>query len=424
MLAQPGKEIIMSSTYLELQPLELLPGDLLRPLGAFEELFCLFDQHFPTNGALAAQITGHTTVQQWRDALDEVQQRHPLLSACINTTFNRVPHFRRVTSQRIPLRVITSPFARWQREIAEEVNEPFTPDQAPLFRAVLLHQETHCTFILSSHHAVCDGSSRIFLLRDILLALSGHTLETLSLAPSREVLFGAQQRTSTEPGLPSVAAQRHLMPHVEGIKLTPEQTTTLQRRAREEGVTIHAAISAALTIAGRVIDETWRNNPLRIMSPAEIRDMLGLKDQCMVSFGGGEISIAPGGSMTFWELARFAKDGLSAVKSAENVSRMIDLQSAAVSSNLTVEQAFELKRNAFNAQVMLTNLGRLPFVSTFGALKLETLWAPCALRGIEGEQTLGAVTVNGSLHLTHTSPAPISGLLAGMEEELRKAGAI
>jgi hypothetical protein len=214
------------------------------------------------------------------------------------------------------------------------------------------------------------------------------------------------------------------MPHIEGIKLTTEQTTALQRRARKEDVTIHAAISAALTIAGRAINESWRNNPLRIMSPAEIRDILGLKDQCMVSFGGGEISIAPGGSMTFWEIARFAKDGLSAVKSTENISRMIDLQSGAVSSNLTVEQASELKRNAFNAQVMLTNLGRLPFDSSFGPLRLETLWAPSALRGIEGEQTIGAVTINNSLHLTHTSPVPIPGLLARMEEELHKACAI
>jgi hypothetical protein len=198
----------MSSTSLELQPVALQPSDLLRPLGAFEELFCLFDQHFPTNHALAAQITGHATVQRWHDALDAVQQHHPLLSACIDTTFNRVPHFRRVIGQRIPLRLVTSSFARWEREIAEEVNEPFTPDQAPLFRAVLLHQETHCTFILSSHHAVSDGFSLIFLLRDILLALSGHALEALPLAPSREILFGAQQRTSAEPGLPSFAAQR------------------------------------------------------------------------------------------------------------------------------------------------------------------------------------------------------------------------
>jgi hypothetical protein len=320
--------------------------------------------------------------------------------------------------------VVASPLAQWQQEIAEEVNTPFTPDQAPLFRAVLLHQETTCIFILSSHHAVSDGSSLIFLLRDILFALCGHALAALPLASSREVLFGAQQRTSTEPGLPSLAAQLPLLPHVEGIKLTTEQTTALQRRAREERVTIHAAISAALTIAGRAIDESWRSNPLRIMSPAEIRDILGLKDQCMVSFGGGEISIAPGGSMTFWELARFAKDGLSAVKSTENIARMIDLQSTAVSSNLTVEQALQLKRNAFNAQVMFSNLGRLPFESTLGLLKLETLWAPVALRGIEGEQTLGAVTVNGSLHLTHTSPTPIPGLLAGVEEVLRKNCAV
>ena len=414
----------MSSTSLELQRLELLPSDLLRPLGAFEELFCLFDQHFPTNHALAAQITGHTTVRQWRDALGAVQQRHPLLSACIDTTFNRVPHFRRVTGQRIPLRVVTSPNARWQREIAEEVNEPFTPDQGPLFRAVLLHQETRSIFIFSSHHAVSDGFSLILLLRDILLALSGHALKALLLEPSREILFGAQQRTSTEPGLPSFTAQRPLLPYVEGIKLTPEQTIALQRRARQEGVTIHAAISAALTIAGRAIDERWRNNPLRIMSPAEIRDILGLKNQCMVSFGGGEISIAPHGLMRFWEVARFAKDGLSAVKSRENSSRMIDLQSTAVSSNLTVEQAVQLKRNAFDAQIMFSNPGHLPFDSNFGPLKLETLWAPCALRGIEGEQTLGAVTINGSLHLTHTSPAPTAGLLGAIEEELRKACAV
>jgi hypothetical protein len=33
------------------------------------------------------------------------------------------------------------------------------------------------------------------------------------------------------------------------------------------------------------------------------------------------ISLAPGGSITFWELARFAKIGHSAVKSTENLTR-------------------------------------------------------------------------------------------------------
>jgi hypothetical protein len=411
----------MPLTSQELQPLEPLIGDLLRPLGAFEELYCLFDQHFPINGALAAEITGHTTVQQWRDALDAIQRRHPLLSVCVDTAFNRVPHFRHVAGQHIPLRVVTSPNARWQQEIAEEINAPFTADQSPLFRAVLLYQEKRSIFIFSSHHAVCDGISLIFLLRDMLLSLSGHDLETLPLMPSRETLFGAKQRTSTEPGLPALVAQRPAMPFVNGKKLTPEQTTALQQRTRLEGVTVHAAISAALAIAGRSNDESWRNSPLRIMSPAEVRDMLGLQDQCMVSLAGGEVSIPPDDSMTFWDLARFVKDGLSAVKSRESVSMMIDRQSQVLSTNPTVEQADQLKQKMFNAQTMFTNLGRLPFDSTFGTLQLADLWAPCALRGIDREQTLGAVTVNGSLHLTHTSPEPIPGLLTGIEEALLKA---
>jgi hypothetical protein len=411
----------MPLTSQELQPLAPLTSDILRPLGAFEELYCLFDQHFPIQGALAAEITGHTTVRQWRDALDAIQRRHPLLSVSIDTTSNRVPHFRHVAYRHIPLRVVTSPDARWQEEIAEEINAPFTADQSPLFRAVLLYQEKRSIFIFSSHHAVCDGISLIFLLRDLLHSLSGHELERLALMPSRETLFGAEQRTSTEPGLPALVAQRPAMPHVDGIKFTPEQTTALQHRSRLEGVTVHAAISAALAIAGRSLDEGWRKGPLRIMSPAEVRDILGLEDQCMVSLAGGEISIPPEDSMTFWKLARFAKDGLSAVKNPESVSMMIDRQSQLVSTNLSVEQADELKRSVFNAQVMFTNLGRLPFDSTFGTLQLADLWAPCALRGIDGEQTLGAVTVNGSLHLTHTSPEPIPGLLAGIEEVLRKA---
>ena len=76
----------------QLQTPALEPSHLLRPLGTFEELFCLFDQHFPPTMHLQPKSPA-TTVQRWRDALDAVQQRHPLLSACIDTTFYCIPHF-------------------------------------------------------------------------------------------------------------------------------------------------------------------------------------------------------------------------------------------------------------------------------------------------------------------------------------------
>lgn len=57
----------MSSTSLELQPLELLCGDLFGPLGAVEELCCFLERQFHLSPALSAQNTGHTTVERWRD---------------------------------------------------------------------------------------------------------------------------------------------------------------------------------------------------------------------------------------------------------------------------------------------------------------------------------------------------------------------
>jgi hypothetical protein len=55
----------------------------------------------------------------------------------------------------------------------------------------------------------------------------------------------------------------------------------------------------------------------------------------------------------------------------------------------------------------------LPFDSTFGPLKPRPSRPNLHSVASKGEQTLGALTVNGPLHLTQTSPAAISGLLAG-----------
>ncbi|MBV9877440.1 MAG: hypothetical protein JO025_22115 [Verrucomicrobia bacterium] len=52
----------------------------LRPLGTFEHFFWLLDQNRPVHFALAAQVQGATEIEQWRNALDLVQRRHPLLS--------------------------------------------------------------------------------------------------------------------------------------------------------------------------------------------------------------------------------------------------------------------------------------------------------------------------------------------------------
>ena len=95
LLANPHHPVLLhdyrfreKATHFDLEPILQLtqqdlqaaaPPTVLRPLGSFEEFFWLIDQNRPLHFALAAQVQGPTTVGRWRDALDLVQRRHPLL---------------------------------------------------------------------------------------------------------------------------------------------------------------------------------------------------------------------------------------------------------------------------------------------------------------------------------------------------------
>src|ERR1035441_9112159 len=94
--------------------------DIVRPLGALEEFLWLFDHSSPKHFCLIAEVTGRTTVSEWRAALDVLQERHPMLSASIDTTYNRVPHFLNITGQPIPLRVAEGNNP-WEREVEREM---------------------------------------------------------------------------------------------------------------------------------------------------------------------------------------------------------------------------------------------------------------------------------------------------------------
>jgi hypothetical protein len=169
---------------------------VLRPLGSLEEFLWLIDQNRPVHFALAAQVQGPTTVERWRDALNLVQLRHPLLSVSIETNGNCRPHFRRETAAPIPLRVVqeNNLAQRWESEIEQELSTPFNARQAPLVRAVLLHEADQAVFILVAHHSIADGVSIAFVIRDVLQALSRNPIGLLPLLPAHEEILARHKK--------------------------------------------------------------------------------------------------------------------------------------------------------------------------------------------------------------------------------------
>lgn len=61
--------------------------------------------------------------------------------------------------------------------------------------------------------------------------------------------------------------------------------------------------------------------------------------------------------------------------------------------------------------LVVTNVQRVPYKTSFDKLTVKALWGPSALNGIEGEQAVGVATVNGTLCLVHTSYTPLNSLL-------------
>jgi hypothetical protein len=396
----------------------------LRPLGASEQYFWLSDQNSPKHFVIAAEIAGDAPVEAWISAVAAVQVRHPLLRVSVDYGPDGLPWFRQRAEIPIPVRIVAGEeSAGWQVEMAKELATPIAFAGAPLVRITLLPKSAGSTLLLSMHHSVADGLSSAFVIHDILAALSGKLLQPLTLTESQENLCSAAAGTpspASAPARPPGTLLRRNVggPTVQAMRLSKELTLRLRTHAREVGATVHGALVAALSFAGRQLFPDWLTYPVRIVSPVDNRKLLGLKDQCALSIVFPTAAYAPDSENRLWDVARAVKDELTPVRTAEGLSTVFCGFRQLMSTSPDVAQiaAFELQVCA--CEGMVSNLGALPFETSVGRFKLESLWGPSVFVGIEGEQMIGVATLNGAIHLLHTSYTPIPRLLQAMAATL------
>jgi NRPS condensation-like uncharacterized protein len=401
----------------------------VRSLGAMERLFWFMDQKHPAHLTVTAEVQGFTTVQSWRDALDAVQRRHPILSTSIKRNEEGQPALYQVDASPIPLRVVDGSVQEcWELELDREMAVPFTPEQAPLIRSVLIHKPQSAVLIMIAHHAIADGMALVFLVRDLLQVLSGGQTETLSFSSSAEELLSTlpEGEEVVQVGAPQAEPALYreddgLTPRVTARKLDENLTATLKERARREGTTVQGALCAALVLAGRKTSSTWLNQSVRVISPINVRALLGAGEACGLYLVGGMVSFQSGDSRDFWELARFAKGELSPSQTFQSLSTSLHGLEAIMTKDVDVETAAQIAAGVFVRDLMVSNLGQMPYGSEFGKLRLEAVWGPTTLQGLDGEQNVGVATTNGAIRLLHASYSLIPYLLENTELILRAA---
>ena len=116
-----------------------------------------------------------------------------------------------------------------------------------------------------------------------------------------------------------------------------------------------------------------------------------------------------------------AKAGLSGTDTAEHVKNYLKFFRNFTFNSANIQKMVDILKEAFNQEIMVTNLGRLKYQTDFGKLKLKAVYGPMVRSGKGKEQTIGAISSNGSLCLTNTSDTPIEGLLDAIEKILTQA---
>lgn len=396
-----------------------------RTLGAFEKTFWLLDQIDSKDFALAAEIEGTAAIAKWEMAIKAAQHRHPNLSVRIVMDEMSRPVIEQTENLEIPFRVVEANAAySWEKEVESELSQRFDTSKGPLIRIVLIQKPKDTVLIVAANHTLADGTSVSYLIRDLLAAVTGSQLENYQVQLSNDQTLGLPEDAPVQV-VDSIqtmgVASRIVRPLVSSLRVSPQKTARIIERARAERTTVHGAICAAVVLAGRKMRVEWSDVKMELISPICTRAALNLDENFGLNITTHPVFFENEQALTFWELARLAKKGLEGTFSKEHVRNYLGFFRELTFGHNDISKMIEILKGAFNHQIMVTNLVKVRYGTDFGSLKLKSLYGPMVRSGKGMEQTIGAVSTNGSLALTNTSDTPILGLLEEIEYMLTQA---
>jgi hypothetical protein len=123
----------------------------------------------PFNVVMVSSISGRIDATRLSDVLDRLRTRHALLAVRVVVDDNDVAWFITEGVPEFNLEVVPRENdTQWIKKTEAEFNVSFPFDKGPLSRFILLHSNDVSELIICAHHAVCDGMSLIYLIKDIL----------------------------------------------------------------------------------------------------------------------------------------------------------------------------------------------------------------------------------------------------------------
>jgi hypothetical protein len=400
---------------------------LQRPLDSLEEHFWLMEKLVPRGHLLAVRLLGSAPEKSWREAFQEVQRCHPMLRVSIGKQAGERPYFYEVPDRSIPLT-----FYEWtdssslESFVESEILKSFMGGTGALTRVSVFLGERQSAVVIASHHAVFDGIDHQMILQEVLALLDGRPIEVRPnrLSSSTSSLYGRETlpysgRSPLNEGDP-VPETTYSTPPIRIVrhKVDKELVASALTACRARQLGFRSALLTALARAGFRLNEEWRRDGIRALTPLDARSNRGLDGRvgmCMVLHRKVFVPETP-----FWEDVEDMHRSLGPSEIPEIAETLFSLAEQLVTEeHSSMSHLARIAGTEFVHDLMLTNYGVLDW-SGSKRFQIDDIFT-AGVAGHFETQKVAALTRNGDLTLTLVGQAPLQRFLETAMEELERA---
>jgi len=412
---------------------------------------------------MVARIRGNVSEEMLKNAVVKVQQRHVLLRVRIKEDNEHTLWFTSEGLQEIPIEIVPRKSENdWIKIHAEASKVPFEFETHPAIRFILVQSPDISELIILCHHIICDGMSLAYLARDLMVHLGDPAREvevlpvpepiTLDNLPSdvslsglvkffinrikrkwaEEIVFFDQEDYKALTQTYWDNFNHEIFP----IELSEEQTSALVVRCRNESITVNSALTTAFSGALSFVAGE-KPHHARTAIAADLRGRLPNRTGEALGYyaSGFELKLKYNQRISFWDNARkyhkMIKPNFTNKKvfgdlpgwlqmdsniyeslNFKKLGRLVPIDSPRYEKlsdfgkreDVVVNLLQRAKMETLETKLLgpaITNLGRLDFPKTYGALELDRLIMQPggAFPLVHVDMVLGVVTCSGKLSL-------------------------
>ncbi|ROI06584.1 hypothetical protein EGI16_01360 [Chryseobacterium sp. G0240] len=368
------------------------------------------DPETPVNCIFAAKIKGELPEQNFKTALEKIQQKHALLRVVIDSKTEKYPFFKEEKDiAPIPLRIVERKTEEdWLTESQKEWKILFEEEKIPLARVVWVRGQNVSEVFWAIPHCISDGTTGVTLMKELLQLLDDPTLE----------LEPYEAFTSVDEFLPSnfniktnkFKANLYLMfarfffllqpkskkrnlgkDYVLHQKLDPETTAQITERCKANGVSVHALLCTAFMQAFQEIK--GKDAKGKVISPVDVRHFIPeIKQDHLFAFAPTvDLAIKKGSSDLLNNAKQIKEDLVQKIgkMEARELLWMGEQMHPIVDRMISM-----LKSSNGGHDVTLSNMGRINIPSEYKNFKVDTIFSPTVAFPWLNSNTLTTSTYN------------------------------